>query len=114
MRLSTGAFEETFPEGDRPRFRSRMPNATGTGAHPARAPRRSPETLPVIRPDNGSSGREVPDLLRSLLNLFAERGAFVTGFLRETDLSLSCHRPGAASKYQTGERNAPQKQTESR
>ena len=66
MRLSTGAFEETFPEGDHRRFPSRLPNATDTGALQVRAGRRSPEMLPVIRADNASSGREVPDLLRSL------------------------------------------------
>ena len=46
----------------------RQPNATDTGALLVRAAHRSPEMLPVIRPDNGSSGLEVPDLLRSLLN----------------------------------------------
>src|SRR5689334_15008329 len=81
MRLSTGAFEEMFPEVDHLRFRSRLPNATDTDALPVRAARRSPEMLPVIRPDNGSSGREVPDLRRSLFKLFAARGAFVTGFM---------------------------------
>ena len=30
----------------------------------------------------------------------------MTGFMPETDLSQSCHRPGAARKYQTGERDA--------
>ena len=68
MRLSTGAFEETFPEVDHRRFRSRLPNATDTGALPAPGARRSPGMLPVIVPDSGSSGCEVPDLLRSLLN----------------------------------------------
>src|SRR5579883_3422775 len=68
MRLSNGAFEETFPEGDHRRFPSRSPNATDTAALPVRAERRAPEMLPVIRPDNGSSEREVPDLPRSLLS----------------------------------------------
>jgi hypothetical protein len=36
------------------------------------------------------------------MKLFAAGGAFVTGFLPETDHSLSCHRPRAAGKYQTG------------
>jgi hypothetical protein len=30
----------------------------------------------------------------------------VTGFVPEIDHSQSCHRAGAASKYQTGEREA--------
>ena len=67
-RLSTGAFAETFPEVDHRRCRSRLPNAKDTGALPVRVERRSPEMLPIIRPDNGSSGHEAPDLLRSLLN----------------------------------------------
>ena len=68
MRLATGAFEETFPEADHLRFRSRPPSATGTGALPVRAARISPEMLPVIRPDKASSERAVPDLPRSLLS----------------------------------------------
>ena len=68
MRLSTGAFEEMFPEADHRRFPSRLPNATDTGALPARVERRSPGMIPAIRPDNGSSEREVPDLPRPLFN----------------------------------------------
>jgi hypothetical protein len=45
---------------------SRLPNAKDSGALPVRAGRRSLEMLPAIRPDNGSSWREVPDLPRSL------------------------------------------------
>src|SRR5262249_41759171 len=38
--------------------------------------------------------------------LFAARGAFVTAFVPEIDYSRSCHIPGAAGKYQIGEREA--------
>src|SRR5215472_7561978 len=104
MRLSTGAFEETFPEADHRRCRSRLPNATGTGALPERAAHRAPQMPPVIRPGNGSSGRGVADLLRSLL-LFAARGAFVTALTREIYHPQSCHSRCSAGKYQAGERN---------
>src|SRR5215471_12538649 len=105
MRLSTGAFEETFPEADHRRCRSRLPNATGTGALQEPAAHRAPQMPPVIRPGNGSSGREVADLPRSLL-LFAARGAFVTALTREIYHPQSCHSRGTAGKYQTGERDA--------
>jgi len=39
------------------------------------------------------------------MKLFAARGPIVTGFFAEIDHSQSCHRPGAARKYQTGERD---------
>src|SRR6185312_12638219 len=68
MRLSPGASAGTFPEVDHRRFPNRLPSETDTEALPVRAGRRSPEMLPVIRLDNGSSGREVPYLLRSLLH----------------------------------------------
>ena len=86
MRLLTGAFEEKFLEADHRRFLSRLPNATDTGALPMRAARRSPEMLPGIRSDTGSSGREVPALRRSLFTRFAARDAFVTGFRQKIDL----------------------------
>src|SRR5580765_5687525 len=76
MRLSTGASEETSPEGDRPRFRSRPPNAIDTGALPARAACKSPRMLPMIHLDSGSSERGVPDLLRSLFHS-VPHGAFL-------------------------------------
>src|SRR5689334_21326376 len=81
MRLSTGAFEEMFLEANHRRFRSRLPSATDIGVLQLRAAHRSPEMLPAIRPDSGSSGREVPDLRHALFKLFAARGAFVTGFM---------------------------------
>jgi hypothetical protein len=61
--------------------------------------------LPAIRPDNGSSTREVGHLLRSLIRLFAGRNRFVTG-VREISCSCGaeishsqcCHKRGAAGK----------------
>src|SRR5215471_19229140 len=98
--LSTGAFEETSPEAGHLRCQSGLPNAIDTGAVRVRAARRSPEMPAVIRPDSGSSGCEVVHLLRSLSNLFAARGEFVTGFMKEIDHSQSCHSRGAAGKYE--------------
>jgi hypothetical protein len=60
----------------------------------------SKQMPPAIRPDIGSSEREVVLLLRSLLELFAGRGRFVTGFIDErppllfdTALSPRCESP---------------------
>src|SRR4029077_19231466 len=71
---------ETSPATNRRRTPSHWRDATSTVAPRLRVARRFPEMLRATRPDSGSSRREVVLLLRSLVELFAGRGRFVTGF----------------------------------
>ncbi len=112
-RPSTGASEETSPAANRPRCPSRPRDGTGTAALRLRVARRSPETLPAIRPDNGSSTREVGLLLRSLLGLFAGRDRFVTGTSKKLSHSKSCHTADVAGKSRNrGQANSRPKSTQ--
>ena len=70
--------KKCLPAANRRRSASRQRDVTSTAAPRPRAARRFPEMLPAIRPDSGSSRREVVLLLRSLLELFAGCSRFVT------------------------------------